>query len=135
MSPLLLLATPQLVCSPSCLHYDALYCLTVCWGRAFHRPLWGCGTSYPSCHLLRPALCRLKGVFDIRRALDASQAGLVLHPLVLGAIGLTLEAAQQVDAALQSGGSFPALLQLADGLRGGVPEVQAALFQCIQVDG
>ena len=80
---------------------------------------------------------RLKGVFDVRRALEAARAGLVLHPLVLGAIGLTLQAAQRVDDALQqpvssSGDGFPALLQLAAGLRGGAPELQAALFQCIQ---
>jgi hypothetical protein len=73
-------------------------------------------------------------VFDVRRALDAALAGLVLHPLVLGAIGLTLEAAQRVDEALhQPGTSYPALLQLASGLSGGAPAVQEAIYKCIQV--
>ncbi|GAB4822194.1 hypothetical protein N2152v2_009240 [Parachlorella kessleri] len=77
----------------------------------------------------------LRGVYDIRRALAAARAGLVLHPRVLGAVGLTLQAAQQAEAALLlSGRGYPALLRLASGLLGGVPALEAALSSCIQAD-
>ncbi len=48
-------------------------------------------TPMPPCACSALSWRRLKGVFDVRRALEAARAGFTLHPLVLGAIGLTLQ--------------------------------------------
>ncbi len=84
-------------------------------------------------------LCRFKGVYDIRRAIDAARQGRVLHPMVLGAVATTLGAAARLQAALghsqqlQSEQQYPALAALAAGIGDALPGLQQAIEQCIQV--
>ena len=80
-----------------------------------------------------------KGVYDVRQAVDAAEGHRVLHPLVLGAIATTLEAAACLQAQLQqqeaagSGLALPALQQLGAGIGDGLPQLRQAIEQCIQV--
>ncbi len=80
-----------------------------------------------------------KGVYDVRQAVDAAEGRRVLHPLVLGAIATTLEAAARLQAQLQqqeaagSGSALPALQQLGAGIGDGLPQLRQAIEQCIQV--
>lgn len=91
--------------------------------------------SLPSCS---PA-CSFKGVYDVRQAIDAAAGHRVLHPLVLGAIATTLEAAARLQAQLQQqgeggcGAAFPALQQLGAGIGDALPGLRQAIEQCIQV--
>lgn len=64
----------------------------------------------------------------------------MLHPLVLGAVCTTVEAAARLQAQLQQqqpggGAAFPALQQLAAGIGDALPELRQAIEQCIQVRG
>ena len=83
--------------------------------------------------------CSFKGVYDVRQAIGAAEGHRVLHPLVLGAIATTLEAAARLQAHLQqqeeggSGAAFPALQQLGAGMGDALPGLRQAIEQCIQV--
>lgn len=73
----------------------------------------------------------------MRQAVDAAQAQRVLHPLVLGAVATTLQAAAHLQEQLlqqQPGGgaAFPALQQLAADIGDALPALRAAIEQCIQ---
>jgi hypothetical protein len=71
------------------------------------------------------------GTFDLRRAVDAAEAGQVLHSLVLSAVATTLAAARELHGACTA--ATPELQQLAAGIAGGLPALQDAIDACIQV--
>jgi hypothetical protein len=74
------------------------------------------------------------GVFDLRRAVDAAEQGLVLHPLVLGAVATTLGGARRLRAATEAAGAGGAALRaLARGIGAALPELQAEIERCVQV--
>ena len=80
---------------------------------------------------------RFKGVYDIRKAVDAAAQRRVLHPLVLGAVATTLGAAASLQGQLQQQGgdpgAAPALRDLAAGIADALPWLRQAIEQCIQV--
>eukprot|EP00887_Chlorella_sp_A99_P006230 scaffold3.g6230.t1 len=85
------------------------------------------------CPALPTAHHSFDGVYDIRRAVDAAEAGQVLLPLVLGAMASTLAAARGAETALLARQPQPsALLVLGAGVAGGLPDVEAAIRACIQ---
>lgn len=76
----------------------------------------------------------LKGLYDVRRAIDAAVAGQALPPLALGAIATALTAAHRVRLALESRGeSTQALLKIAAGFGDALPELKASIERCINV--
>jgi dsDNA-specific endonuclease/ATPase MutS2 len=78
-----------------------------------------------------------KKIYFLRRALDAATAQHALHPLVLGAIATTLNAAKEIGEKVDAGGeSTVALHHLARGIRDFLPEVASLLeniHNCIQI--
>jgi DNA mismatch repair protein MutS2 len=80
------------------------------------------------------AQLQLKGVYDLRLALNAAQSSHILHPLVLGAVANTLATATRTWATLHASDvPCPELLHLARGLRDTLTDLQTAITTCIQV--